>query len=1134
MKFLKLPKFKWPKWNFHFKFPKLFSRSDSQKSFVSVWKRFISQIPRESRPTINSYQHFIILGGPKSGKSELIRGLIEQSQDLYPFDTSYTQDPDIQFYLGPNQVIQEISFASLEDKTIKGRSRTIKLWKKMYVRRDPIIVIAYDCLSTGQASLRDRQRLAQLIAGKISLLSEIVKKPIRVRIALTHLDKIPGYVEFARFLKQENLTFEISLSSDFQSNTLEAYIKKFFEDYVTKMLTSTSNRDFLKLITYSKELPPHFYSIEEFLRALVSRVSFENAIELDSLSFTSNQESSSSFNPFQWTRNPSMEIFFRYPLLKHQLASFGLLLILVAPLSHHFFKEQDQLELSNKIIDHLNLYHYHKGQSDLITTYVDSYDQGSKWNAFFKLNFFGEKLVDNRNRLAKSIRKHYIVPEYHRAVLEHGSEFKCLYFNALMHASSKNNLGRYFLENSQEIAAALNLDETILKAYILSCQRPNGNSESFNFDQANPFIPIASFGPWLNFFKKIDEISNQQIFMEQNFDEIVKDCRKLMFAVDRLKNDPRPSHVAHLFMEDAPIEGQKENIQVISWIGLNLDYLSSFLQFIEETAAVPVEIEDMNISQLFAKMKQMSAFTTREDKPYPFTLQNQIFLFHTKVWSDLVVVHNVERAIKKYIVLNANSSGNIFFKNTTEASPLQPILMTSFPYFTSDTQIPGRYTKLEYEYKVKATAEKLAHWIESLNVNPEDKKRFATFLVHEILNYVKTYQDHYEKYFVSCDIENISLENLKQTIQGLTLDSSNFHDFLKHICEQTSAFSEPIMNLKNMRDLNQFDFLTTVLSIESNQAPYAKYQAVMVDLLRDLESPSANGQRQSETNLTNLAKITSNMLQNNEQSYVLRMKQTLSEMGVPVKFQTAFLKPILHLYRLGLPDLKRCTEYDWSMKFETHINRLLSKFPFNPNSKETLSYQELEDTIHPKSVFYKKLQEVMSASCHKVDGTWVPLDKLDLHLDENMLTKVNQIQRVVDLLWDLEGNAQAIPLNFELIPFQNGPDDNPIVVQSYIVIGDQVVRNLNQAPILQTLKIEWWKTDNCTVGVELMNKYTNTSVHQNGPQTNGPWSFFELLRNAQMDRTTVTWNIANYAKDQNYQVALKFDKNPIWVLNQKS
>lgn len=190
------------------------------------------QIPPESRSLTKEYQHFIVLGDKQSGKTELIQGLIEQSQDLYPFDTTYTASSDIQFYLGPRQVIQELSLEALENRTITVRKQIICLWKKLYAKRSPIILITYDCC-TRSHDQKESNKLAQLIAGKISLLTEIVKKPVKVRIALTFLDKVSGYLEFARFLKQENINFTISVSIDFETQALASYSQNFIEKHLS-------------------------------------------------------------------------------------------------------------------------------------------------------------------------------------------------------------------------------------------------------------------------------------------------------------------------------------------------------------------------------------------------------------------------------------------------------------------------------------------------------------------------------------------------------------------------------------------------------------------------------------------------------------------------------------------------------------------------------------------------------------------------------------------------------------------------------------------------------------------------------------------------------------------------------------
>jgi len=1125
-----------PQWPGKLTLPKFFRKTDSSKSFYHAWKMFIGQIPRESRIIINSYQHFIVLGSSKSGKTELIRGLIEQSQDLYPFDTSYTAEQDIQFYLGPNQVIQEISFAALEDKSIYGRRKTIKLWKKLYVRRDPIIIIAYDCLAT--QNLRDLNRLAQLIAGKASLLSEIIKKPLKVRIALTHLDRIPGYLEFARFLKQENLTFEISLATDFESNALEAALKKFFEDFVTLMLTSSSNRDFTQMLAFSKDMPSHFNSLEEFLRALVSRVSFVNSIELDTLSFTTNQESSTSFNAFQWVRLPSMEIFFRYPLLKHQLVAAGLCLALISPLFYFFYTEKKELNLSKHGLTQLKLHNIDKFETEIVPTYVKTFeDRDNGVLAYLTPSFLGDQLKSASNRLAERMRTRYIEQEYRKAVLENEGDLKCLYFNAVFVATADNDMGKFILEHSKKIASSLNLSEDILKAYIHSCHKVNEKQNAlFDFPKANPFIPFTSFTPWISFFNKIEELSDQQIYGEENFEDIILQSRLLKLAVDRLSKDPLIHPVASMLEEETAVDESNQNIQVISWIGENAPCLLNFFQFIQESSTVPVEIENMNIAQFFAKIRQMSSIKDKQNQTYNFsTLGGRPRFFHTKLWIDLVVAHNVEKAIQKYIALNHNSGGEVFFRNTNEGQePAQPLFLGHFPYFHDKVNIPGRYTHLEYENKVRSTAEKLAHWVDNLTVNPEDKKRFTTFLVHEVIDYVKKYENHYDKYFEQCSIQNVSLQNLKGTLREIAQDSSSFHDFLKFVRHQTSAFSGPVINLRNIKDLNHFDFLNKLLTVDKEEAPYAKYQKLMGELAYELDRDLKNCENDPyplQPYLSNIAKVSADILQSNAKSYSKKVKDCLNEIGVPENYQAVFLKPIQQLYKLGVPDLKKCVEESWKSKFEPVIDELFAKFPFNNESSDTMSLDELEATLNPQSPFYRTMKEVMGTCCKNNEGTWSPIESEDLKLNEEMLAKLNQAQRISDLLWDKEGNKQPINLSIQAIPFKNNPQDNPIVVLSYFILGDQSIRNLNQTPVWQPLKIEWWKKINSSVGVELMSKYTNSKSYKCLQKINFDWSFFELLKEPHLEEegNVFTWSIQGDGSE-NYSISFLFDKNPKKIL----
>ena len=204
-----------------------------------------------------------------------------------------------------------------------------------------------------------------------------------------------------------------------------------------------------------------------------------------------------------------------------------------------------------------------------------------------------------------------------------------------------------------------------------------------------------------------------------------------------------------------------------------------------------------------------------------------------------MIARNVELAIHNYITANTNTAGEIFFKNTAEMpEPALAALVGPVPLFKTKVVVPGRYSRLEYEKKVKTTAEKLVHLIDSLSINPEEKKRFKTFLTYEVVNYMKSYQDHYARFFESYDIpRNISLENLKVILYDLAHLSSNFHDFLLSIHYQISPFADPVLSLTS-DTINEFAFMNNLFSQEKGDAPIGEYHKIITQLIRDLETDS--------------------------------------------------------------------------------------------------------------------------------------------------------------------------------------------------------------------------------------------------------------------------------------------------------
>lgn len=1118
MQKLKFLKWKKPTWDVRAGLAKIFR---SSLSFSGAWRKFVGQFPSEVRSSVKTYQHFIVLGREHSGKTALIHDLIEPGQDLYPFDTVCKAHPDIQFYLGSQQVIQELSFTALESRAIKTRKQLIRIWKKLYARRDPLVVIAYD-IST-QEDPKELGRFGQLLAGKISLLAEIRQVPIKVRIALTHLDTINGYLALAKFLKQQNIDFHLHVSSDFESNVLVEQIKRFSEDYHSLILTTVSDQEYVLIATFFKQLSELCPAIEEFLRALISRIPSREQVQLESLFLTSNAFSGTSYPLFHWTRLPSRALFFRYPLLKHQLASAASFCIIAALLCGTYVQNRNEFLQLQKGIELLDLFQYSTFDEECLPQLEMAIYKHAK--GFWPLRplFFQKKLSAAKNRLSQRIWKHTIDPAFRKAILDFQGEFKTLYFLGLSRTALDENLKKFIVKNAAHWGKVTGIDERLIRIYTLSSMDSPVIPEEA-LAQLTSSLPLTNCAPWATFFQQFHEVMEQPLIADHHFHEIMSEVSKFLVAIGRMKNDPMVLSVAALLEESGLLDN--ESIQTVQWMGEHLDSLTSFFTFLQHSFTPPLDVKGMGLSQFFVKIKELSRMAIPSTDIYRFSLQNRLFAFDPNLWAKLIVVYNVEQAIDSYMALHTLAPEGIFFH---EAFGEEEIAMNpsdgSFRLFNTHMTVPTKYSRGDYEKRVRSTAEKFANLIESLPIHEEGKKRFINFLAKGSISYIKSYQEKYFRFFESYDVQNRSMEDLKKLLQNLTQPTSSFYDFLRNIQYQTNVFSEPILSLSNMDEFNEFGFLNTILAQKDGVMPIAEYQNILETLLLDLDtlSDSANSSNfpYLAPYLSPAARISLNISHHSTASFLVRTTEALQKIGVPEKFQGVFTKPLDRLHLLGLKELQATVESVWAQEIQPQTLALLSKFPFNPTSEQRAPLEEIEAVLHPKSPLFLTLQQAIEASNYLPEET-----------NNAMRQQMYRSLQISKTLWDEEGNPKPFVARIKALPFSGALSEELCPVLSYLLLGNQSLYHLNQAPSWETLAIEWWKEDISSLGLELFNRLTRSKVYltrQTAPVT---WSFFTLLQQGTQEADGVwSWNLSDTKGAEVGRVSFCFENNPLTLLS---
>ena len=238
------------------------------KRLLSIWQQFLAPLPPSVRVALPDYDHFIVLGDPGVGKSALITRRVDWQGQASQFLPSYTPDPLMQVYLGSRLVVQEISATLLQFTTRDVHEAFRRMWRASLPRGVPplvVVVLKASVLSTASPDVIRQQ--AQLIRGKLNLLSELYGVPIQTRICLTHMERVRGYVEFARFLNKGRVPLVLDISGDAEGHGRRP--QSGYEKHVPRALTSLPVARFEASVALLSSAETVLGPVRAFIAALV-------------------------------------------------------------------------------------------------------------------------------------------------------------------------------------------------------------------------------------------------------------------------------------------------------------------------------------------------------------------------------------------------------------------------------------------------------------------------------------------------------------------------------------------------------------------------------------------------------------------------------------------------------------------------------------------------------------------------------------------------------------------------------------------------------------------------------------------------------------------------------------------------
>jgi len=1130
---LKLPKVKLPKMNFKLNF---WGRT-SQLS--RAWKKFLKQIPPSYRHFIQSYpRHFIVIGDQGSGKSQLVQKFIDQERDIYSFETSYTMDPDVQFYLGQRYILQEISWNMIEDRSIMAKKQLTNLWKRLYSYRTPTFVVTFDPLKWKNMDSEKINHYARLMLNKVALLSNLIDKPIEVRIALTHMDQVEGYSELNRILQLNGVSLDFDLST-YDTHTLQEAFKA-YEVYLPLVMKNASADEYLKVLNFMKELSDFAFCIDQFVRSLTQKEYEKKILQLEKGYFVSHQESDLGSDIFDCVQEVTPSVYIKRHYLKHQVACASLAVAGVAYLGGYVaYKRHEVDDIRNKVA----LLEKYQRQEYLgeIVPYIQALNNFSSSKSFisrFQPIYYSSYNKQIDDFIAHS-REYVLQPTFRKMVLNNQSEVELMYFLSLVKATNNNKLGQLINENITEWSELLDLPEDFIATYVNLAQTPQ--SSKVYVDEFNALYTKSAFSdhtPWFSFFNQMQHVLSAPHTLEAYLPDLRQQADALLGSIEKLDKYPLSAFLCKTLMEDSELKSHRHflpRIRLIQDLRNNGEVLSELLTMVKGQSTEIKSFASQNVKDFLNSLDMLLTENEGDNRSFHFILGEKRWKFESQEWNNLLMEPKVKKIVEDYLVQNRDIGVRVFFKGSPELLDLDfTYLGEVFPAFKENASIPAHFTASAYERHVYCIAEELAKLNHSTLLSGEAKNDLSQFIAQNVDNYARQYRKHYEDVLAKLNAKPASFEEAEAIITFMTEPLSPYSHFLHAFINNLKVPASDSLLLYAMTNhLSELQFFNRLMPEELDKpGEMHTYQAILRNMLQESRGVSttvvASRAGVLDKYLTPLGRMSLNILTEKSSSYQASVNEWLAEVEAPRKFESFFLNPVDWVHEFGLRDLEKSIGKAWDKECEPQLVKLFGKFPLNPNATESVTVEELEESLHPTSSLWAAADEIMGGVSVVRDEKWQPASN-QLKLSDALYAKVNRFAHATNTLWDAEGNRQPLRFKVRTVPFSGKEDRGRKIIMSHLSTPKQTIFNLNQKPQSNTLEISWWEPEEILLGFELMESDTGVKPLRNHKQEATDWNIFQLLKQAdRRDEHVWAWNIMDV---ENEKFALYFEENPWRVLN---
>jgi len=549
-------------------------RGIDKNRLTNIWDRFQRDLPTAVRAVLPGHAHFLVLGAAGAGKSTLIQRKVDWQGQVSQFLPSYTADPLLQIYLGSKRVVQELSGTLLDSTSRATNDALARLFRKIDAEQPPTVVIALKVSSLTLATPDELRLQAQLMRGKINLLSEAFGAPIPTRICLTHMDRTQGYGDVARFLRRNKIPLELPIGADAGLlASLQAY-----EKYLPRALITLPVAPFQANVEFLLAAEDILGPVRSFVQALLEGGLTSARPELEKLYFFSPAADEQVGNPFEvaarseqasrlsWLRRLLYQLGIRplHASLGAALLLAGLIALSVMTRRHAALVERatEATSAFDAAVQRAQEARSTSSESDVVRRSELEASQALSAVRDAESRFrplrvlFRQDKAAAQRRFIDAIRTGYLLPELDRSVRQRSRE-RILFALVTVYATNHNTLGALVRAQTSLFSSTIEVSSDILLDYVRASDTPWRElalrllpplpSESSRF-------PVSDLRPWQELVRAVQGAIPQPYITLAQLKGLQQEAGRLLETLAQVRKAALLRQILHALSEESPLD----------------------------------------------------------------------------------------------------------------------------------------------------------------------------------------------------------------------------------------------------------------------------------------------------------------------------------------------------------------------------------------------------------------------------------------------------------------------------------------------------------------------------------------------------------------------------------------------------